>query len=201
MSLKPVTVLGALALLLPAPALSCPTELGAGIVYAMDDGSTTTVTPGDQPGHLRERVLLAEDDGYDVESLFGLFELDSANFDANGPQADTRETSVYAEVPMLPEPGTARSGITASVDTASERFTRRMDVQAGPLAEVTLGGCVYQGYSIEIRTEQPDETMVHRFLRVPALGMAFYVGFSDEGGTVTYQVTSLAPVAVAAPTK
>jgi len=43
--------------------------------------------------------------------------------------------------------------------------------------------------------------MVHQFVRVPSLGMAFYTGFEDQDGPESYPVTSIAPLPAVAPTK
>jgi hypothetical protein len=180
---------------------ACPFGLGAGIVYAADDGSTTTVTPTERPDVLRERVQLPEGDGYELEALFGLFELTTADFDASGVDEGTRFTSAYAVSPTLPAPGTSVQDVTAQVTGASEAFTRRHDIEAGALGDVVLGGCPYQGYPVEVRVTEDESRIVHRFMMVPALGMAVYVGFQDQDGSVDYSITSVSALPTAEPAK
>jgi hypothetical protein len=178
---------------------ACPVGLGAGIVYVADDGSTTTVTPTGRHDVLRERVQLPEGDGYELEALFGLFELTTADFDTSGVDEGTRFTSAYAVTPTLPGPGTSVRDVTARVTGASEAFTRRHDIEAGALGDAVLGGCPYQGYPVEVRVTEDESRIVHRFMVVPALGLAFYVGFQDQDGRIDYSITSLSALPAAAP--
>lgn len=188
--------------LVPLSALACPTGLGAGLVYVSDDGTATTVTPTDRPDVLRERVVLPEGDGYRISLLHGLFELEVEDFDATGTLLpETRTVSAYAAPPALPQPGSAAQAILAQVESASERFERRHDVVAGPLAEVVLGGCRWQGHPVDITIDEGGEIMVQSYLRVPALGMAFFVGYTQSGVTETYEVVSVSALPAEAPAK
>lgn len=188
--------------LVPWPALACPTELGAGLVYVSDDGTATTVTPTDRPDVLTERVVLPDGDGYRISLLHGLFELEVEDFDATGTLLpETRMVSVFASPPALPEPGSAAQGILALVETPAERFERRHDVVAGPLAEVVLGGCTWMGHPVEITIDEGGEIMVQSYLRVPALGMAFFVGYTQAGMPERYEVVSVTALPAATPEK
>lgn len=192
-----LAVLAGLALaLVPVAALACPTELGAGLVYASEDGSRTTITLGDRPEVQRDRTVLPEGDGYELTSYFGVFDIESVDFDGAGTLfEDSRERSAYAVTPGLPGPDERFFGMVAQVSNADGGFQRRVDAVAGPLAEVALGGCRYQGYEIELRVFEQDGPFVNRLLRVPSLGATFYVGYEDASGREDYAVVAIEALA------
>ena len=194
----PAALIGAL--LGPAPALACPTGLGAGLVLRADDGSVTTVTPTDRAGVQAERVVLAEGDGYVVLALHGLFEVEITDFDASGaPIPETRMISTFAVEPGLPGPGSILQGLMAEVvDAEGARFDRRHDALAGPLEPVVLGGCAYEGYAVELRIFEPSGPMVQHYVHVPALGVSVFLGFEDAHRPERTVVTAIEPLTGAA---
>jgi hypothetical protein len=184
----------------PAPLLACPTELGAGLIYTAEDGARTTVTPTDRPSVLRERVVYPEGDGFELVAYFGVYILETFDFDAAGVEVpDSREVATFAAVPELPGPDGTVVGIMAEVVNASDRFQRRHDAVAGPLAEVAFGDCRYQAYPIELRLFDPDRPYINRLLHVPALGVSFFVGFEDQDNVETYTITGIEALTPAAP--
>lgn len=191
------TALACLALALaPAAALACPTGLGAGLVYASEDGTRTTITPTDRPEVQRDRTVLPEGDGYELTAYFGLFDIETVDFDTAGaPVEDTRQTFAHAAVPGLPGPGEQLFGVVSQVVNAGGTHQRRVDAVAGPLGEVVLGGCRYQGYPIELRVFEQDGPFANRLVRVPSLGATLYVGYEDASGREDYAVVSIEALA------
>lgn len=186
----PAFLLGAL---LPLPALACPTELGAGLVYTNADGTRTEITPTGQPGVQRDRTLLADGTYFELLAHHGLFDIESADLDPSGtPVAATRTSTTYATPPALPGPGDQVLGVMARATSAGAPVERRLDAVAGPLGEVAFGDCRYQGYPIALRVYDPDGPFVDHLVRVPSLGTTFYVGYEDQSGRADYAVTGIA---------
>lgn len=80
-----------------------------------------------------------------------------------------------ARVPPL-VPGYDWAGTTTRRFPDGHTETDPIRVSAGPSQPVTLGGCAYQGFTVDVTTGAPGSDYTDRMLYLPALGMAVYLG-------------------------
>lgn len=164
----------------PSLALACPQGLGGGVRIVFDDGAVSEITATELPAVVRERVTFdAQGDGFEIISLFGLYDLRSIDFDAAGELPQTEEASDYARIPPAPAPDQSVQGIIAQVTTVDGTFERRHDVLGGRLAQVDIGACSYQAFPVDLRVSEPDGNYRHGFLFLPLLGLTIQIMSED----------------------
>ncbi|MBF9058854.1 hypothetical protein HKCCSP123_06625 [Rhodobacterales bacterium HKCCSP123] len=118
------------------------------------------------------------------------------------PAAD-RETVTYVGTPdpvPFPAPGVRFDGIETSVfaDGGQSRYTINVTVGSG--APVTIGGCTYTGFPVDVTRIEMDGTVYRDgMMHLGELGVTIYLGFSDDGSVpvplMPVSISMMAPMA------
>lgn len=179
-------------LLVPAPVLACPKAFGDGLVIRYDDGSSVLQSATPTPRLIREDITMpSPDENFAQEAWFGIF-LHRVWYD--GVDAPPSEVTDYAEPPELPEPGSARQGLVASVTDEGQVLSQRIDLSAGPLSRIEIGDCAFDGYEVDLRVFEPDYMYRDRYLVLPELGTGFLIETQDSEDLLQFR-----PVAIMTP--
>lgn len=182
------------AVLLPQPAPACPVGLGLGFELVSSDGSRTWITPAEAPGQFRERVIYDDGSGYSMQGYFGVYTLNTVNFDALGEDDGTREDALFSAPPPLPEPGQRIDGVVAQVTLNGAQFERRHDLVAGEPADLMVGDCAFGGFPINLTVDDIDGPRRLALFYLVPLGVAVFVGYEDAYGAERYDLLAIEPL-------
>ena len=171
----------------------CPQSLAPGVRLAFDDDSTALLRPAGAPGEVLEQLRFdGGDDGYDLRSYHGLFDIESIEFESGRVIAEYSEKSQYpGGPPAAPVEGMARVVVPVLVIATDERFERQIIVTSGALAPTDLAGCSYMALPVTLEWVDPAESSVSYHLYLPQLGTAILVGYEDAEGRDDYAVLGI----------
>ncbi len=195
--------LGAALAMAPGMAIAqsdCPVraDLAGGIRFDIDGGDTETFTLV-KPGLLRAIYSAAgNDEGEVIEVLLakGLYVVKLRDI-ADGKTVEGSLTilSFPLATSDLPDavPGTTWNVSPAKRKDGDIRAERQEYAFGAPITK-TYGACTYEVIPVDIN--YPDETGPYRDLvhYLPALGLSYLAGYTDNDGPVTFDYTGISAV-------
>jgi hypothetical protein len=170
----------------------CPAGLGAGILVTSSDGGSSRIEPTEVPGLLRERTTFEDGQGYSMRVWWGVWPVLTLDYDGVEEYPDSSESVAYPQPPPMPEPGQQVVGLMAMVDRVGLPMPRRHDLAAGALEAVTIGGCPFQGFPLELAILDDDGARLLSLMFVPALGTALFTGYGDGETVERFEILSVA---------